>query len=65
MRHLHEKVSTLETRTAPPKVEEQEADAAAAAYGFGAPMLMMGNDTLMITNTPAYGSILASYQIKY
>lgn len=58
MRHLHEKVSTLETRTAPPKVEEQEADAAAAAYGFGAPMLMMGSEQLLITNTPAYGHFL-------
>jgi hypothetical protein len=51
MRHLHEKVSTLEVRTAPPKAEEQEADSInAAVYGFG--LGMMGPDPLMITNGP-------------
>lgn len=55
IRHLHEKVSTLETRTAPPKEEEANEAAAAAAMGYGMGG-MMGNEMLMITNTPAgYG----------
>ena len=58
VRHLHERVNTLETRTAPPKEEDTSAaDAAAAAMGYGG--LMMGNDTLMITNAPGgYGTHL-------
>jgi hypothetical protein len=53
MRHLHDKVTVLESRTAPPK-EDVNVDAA-GANGFVAPLLMMGNDTLMIGNGPAYG----------
>jgi hypothetical protein len=47
MRHLHDKVQVLETRTAPPKEEETDAAAEAAAMGYGMSN-MMGNDTLMI-----------------
>lgn len=56
VRHLHDRMNVLETRTAPPKEEDTAAaDAAAAAMGYGMNM-MMGNETLMITNAPAgYG----------
>lgn len=58
MRHLHERMHVLETRTAPPKEEDTSAaDAAAAAMGYGLGMGIMGNETLMITNAPAgYGT---------
>jgi len=50
-RHLHERVHNLEHRTAPPKEEQMNGDATAAAMGLG-----MGlNDTLMITDGSAYG----------
>jgi len=57
VRHLHDRMAVLETRTAPPKEEDTAAAdaAAAAAMGYGMGMGMMGNDTLMITNAPAYG----------
>lgn len=42
----------LETRTAPPKEEA----AAAVDAGFGAPLMGLGNEPLMITNAPAYGA---------
>jgi len=42
----------LETRTAPPKEETSEAEAAASALGYGLPLMMDG--PLMITNS-AYG----------
>ena len=56
VRHLHDRMHVLETRTAPPKEEDTSAaDAAAAAMGYGMNM-MMGNETLMITNAPGgYG----------
>lgn len=58
MRHLHDRVNVLETRTAPPKEESHAADV--STLGFGAPLMGLGNETLMITNAPAYGtSILA------
>jgi hypothetical protein len=50
-RHLHDKVKTLEVRTAPPK-EEQQGDNS----GLGLGGAMMLNETLMLTNAPAYGS---------
>jgi len=56
-RHLHDKVKTLDDRTAPPKVDtsaEEAAAAAAAAAGLYGGGLMMG-DTLMIANS-AYGA---------
>lgn len=58
MRHLHDRMNVLENRTAPPKEEDTSAaDAAAAAMGYGMGM-MMGQDTLMITNAPAgYGKL--------
>lgn len=58
VRHLHDRMNVLENRTAPPKEEDTSAaDAAAAAMGYGMGM-MMGQDTLMITNAPAgYGTI--------
>ena len=58
VRHLHDRMHVLETRTAPPKEEDTSAaDAAAAAMGYGGMGLMgLGGDTLMITNAPAgYG----------
>lgn len=51
VRHLHDRMHVLETRTAPPKEEAPAVDA-----GFGAPMMGLGNDTLMLTNAPAYGA---------
>jgi clathrin heavy chain len=57
MRHLHDKVEVLESRTAPPKEEETQAnDANAALYGAGG---MMGNDTLMIQNGGGGGGYVA------
>ena len=53
VRHLHDRVHVLETRTAPPKEEETVADATAAAMGYGMPLMMQ--DTLMITAGPAGG----------
>merc|ERR1711871_473856 len=52
MRHMHDKVKTLEERTAPPKEEDTEAAHAAAAM-YGGSMMM--NDTLMIQNGPIGG----------
>lgn len=49
VRHLHERVGTLETRTAPAK-EESAPSVDPAALGLGLPPMMMGQDTLMITN---------------
>jgi len=60
VRHLHDRMHVLETRTAPPKEEDTSAaDAAAAAMGYGGMGLMgLGGDTLMITNAPAgYGKL--------
>lgn len=53
MRHSHERIKVLEERTAPPKVDKAEAEAAAAAAGLYGGGYMM-NDTLMIANS-AYG----------
>eukprot|EP01038_Epipyxis_sp_PR26KG_P012690 gene12690-17015_t len=50
VRHTHDKIAVLETRTAPPK--EEVVPDSSAAYGLP---LMMGNDTLMIANGPSYG----------
>ncbi len=63
MRHLHDKIGVLETRTAPPKTEESDAAAAAEAaanamYG-GMGMGLMGNQTLMIENN--YGGYGGGY----
>lgn len=56
VRHLHDRMNVLENRTAPPKEEDTAAaDAAAAAMGYGMPLMGLGSDTLMITNTPQYG----------
>lgn len=55
VRHLHDKIGVLETRTAPPKEDTASQEATAAALGFGGPMGLMGNETLMITNGPSYG----------
>eukprot|EP01040_Poterioochromonas_malhamensis_P016739 gene16739-19079_t len=52
VRHLHDRMHALETRTAPPKEEA----AAAVDAGFGAPLMGLGNEPLMITNAPAYGA---------
>jgi clathrin heavy chain len=55
MRHLHNKVEQLETKTAPPPEEEVSdvAEANAALYGgLGMGGGMMMNDTLMITQGP-------------
>ncbi len=62
MRHLHDKIGVLETRTAPPAPEESDAAAEAAAYGAG---LMMGNDTLMIGygGSGGYGTYAPSSSI--
>lgn len=48
MRHLHDKVKTLEERTAPPPEPE------AASVPVESMMGMMGGDTLMITNGAPY-----------
>ena len=54
IRHLHDKVSVLETRTAPPKEEDTHAaDQAAALYGGVG--LMLTDGPLMIQNGPGYG----------
>ncbi len=53
MRHLHEKVSVLEQRTAPPP---EVHDSAPVESHMGMGMGMMG-DTLMITNGPMYGGV--------
>lgn len=53
VRHLHDRLNVLETRTAPPKEEESVADATAAAMGYGMPLMM--SDTLMITAGPVGG----------
>ena len=51
MRHLHDKVKTVDERTAPPTEDSAAAEAAAAAAMGGMGMMgMMGADTLMITN---------------
>ena len=52
MRHLHDKVKTIETRTAPPAEEPSPANEAANALLYGG---MIMTDTLMIANGPAYG----------
>ena len=52
MRHLHDKVKTIETRTAPPPEEAAPQSEAANALLYGG---MMMTDTLMIANGPAYG----------
>ena len=55
MRHLHDKVKTLESRTAPPPEDtsaSESTSAAAAGLIMGG---MMMTDTLMIQNGPAYG----------
>ena len=57
MKHLHEKVATMEQRTAPPVEEknpEEEANAAAAA-GLIMGGLIMGNETMMIQNGGGQG----------
>jgi len=51
VRHLHDRVHVLETRTAPPKEEE----AAANDNPYANP-LMLGTGMLMIGDAPAYGS---------
>ncbi len=56
VRHLHDKIGVLETRTAPPKEDTAAQDATAAALGFGGPLGIMGNEPLMITNGPAFGT---------
>jgi len=59
MRHLHDKIHTLETRTAPPKeavADSGVADPATLGMGMMG-MGMMGNETLMITNgAPGFGA---------
>jgi len=64
VRHLHDRMHVLETRTAPPKEEDHSAaDAAAAAMGYGMGLMGMGNETLMITNAPAgYGECTSPLQ---
>jgi clathrin heavy chain len=59
VRHLHDRVNVLETRTAPPK--EESNGAASVAAGFAAPLMGLGNEPLMITNAPAYGEFLIKY----
>jgi hypothetical protein len=54
IRHLHDKLTVFEVRTAPPPAEDTSAADAAAALGYGLGMGMMG-DQLMLTNAPAYG----------
>lgn len=50
VRHLHEKVSKIDERTAPKKEHEAEAEAhAAAAAAMGGSMMGFG-ETLMLTN---------------
>ena len=49
LRHLHDKVNTFETRTAPPPEPEAEEDSASGA-GLIMGGLIMGQDTLMIGN---------------
>jgi len=58
-RHLHERVHTLETRTAPPKEDPHVDNSAALGLGLGGPGLL--SDTLMITNGPAYGAYPGGY----
>lgn len=55
MRHLHEKVHKLDERTAPPAPADDAAKEAAeiAASIYGAPLMMMGNETLMLQNGSA------------
>ena len=60
MRHLHDKVKTIETRTAPPPEEPSPTSEAANALLYGG---MMMTDTLMIANGPAYGGGGAGYGV--
>ena len=55
MRHLHEKVHKLDERTAPPAPADDAAKEAAeiAASIYGAPLMMMGNEMLMLQNGSA------------
>merc|ERR1711871_292018 len=54
MRHLHEKVEMIDTRTAPPKEETTSSAESDSAAMYGAMGMGMMGDTLMITNTPNY-----------
>jgi hypothetical protein len=56
MRHTHERLAVLETRTAPPKVDKVTEEAAAAAAGLYGGGGYMTSDTLMIANS-AYGEL--------
>eukprot|EP00981_Chlorochromonas_danica_P008853 scaffold2320_cov168-Ochromonas_danica.AAC.5 len=51
VRHLHERLHALETRTAPPKEENSAPAVEPAALGFG----MLNPGMLMIENTPSFG----------
>ena len=63
MRHLHEKVHKLDERTAPPAPEDETAKQAAeaAASIYGAPMMMMGNEMLMIQNGGGYSKFFSTF----
>ena len=73
MRHLHEKVHKLDERTAPPAPADDAAKEAAeiAASIYGAPLMMMGNETLMLQNGSAgysklwSSSFFPSYSSSY
>lgn len=56
MRHLHDKVKTLESRTAPPPEDTSVSDSTSAAAAGLIMGGMMMTDTLMIQNGPVYGS---------
>jgi clathrin heavy chain len=50
LRHLHDKINTIETRTAPPPEPEAEENDGSAGAGLIMGGLIMGQDTLMIGN---------------
>lgn len=53
LRHVHDKLHIFETRTAPPKEEVNPANDPAALGMMG--NMMLGNETLMITNGSSFG----------
>ena len=57
VRHLHDKVKSIDERTSPKLKEDTSAQDAATAAILGVPSMMMG-DTLMITNGAPYGGTI-------
>ena len=65
MRHLHDKVKTLESRTAPPPEDTSASDSTSAAAAGLIMGGMMMTDTLMIQNGPVYGTFYVKPRQKF